>query len=850
MPIWTYENLFSFLQDDLNGEIGEKTTLENITEQGNKAVIVSAKLSEKSAENSEGGTFDTHTENGKNDLVNSNAENKEHGDTEVNSEDLTKSKEKLTNGALNEPNTENSELTYSQTKEENDLDNNERPDTSETDKDYEKLKDTQEHNDVNSANSSIEEKDQSLSAEVKKNIVENVLSRYIQHVQDAKKQSIEVSNGTSIAKTFQGSASLSQGDYLECKAAPTDVPDSILSDAQSEVIGSENDSTACVQKGPPEKSNNNESTTEQNLQPPDISEKQMEIAPHLESVEQSSECKVTEELKVYDTDIKPPKTDMQNDDECPLLEPEVPMETDSPDLDSSISKDDHLGNKADQMDYQANDSFSNADIITKNIEQEELVSKMQVEEKNDKTESEATIIKISPTENSDNEKANSLDHSKIPENTDNQKEKEKVIIYHEDTVRFIEKSEVIGQSCDKKNNANDVKEAKPNSGEILKVDVNLMATSSSCVTSPSIPALVSNKVTLAGKKSPEPFNKPRSQKLDELLSKIATKASSNLDIPKKAKARKSFSNTGPAIEKAVISNMPVSTASITSLTFNVKMLEKQGVLDIPKTQNKRKAFEPFKLKVKQTDKVDKSPVKVSPIRSPVKSPKDSPFFNTSKVIKGRRRKKKKMGSYMLPSEKKARERVIKSKERKKASEERQLTDDEKIDVRSKLSEKVNRQSKMSDKNNSNSKMDCSDHNTQTESLSESELWQHRKSPLSPKSAKSVDNELKTPPKQQNALDMLTKNSKLSFSVSPNQNLKKARKTVRPGVDKNSQIRTLDSFLTGGSYPQISSAIQQVGYHVCPRYSDFLFSPSYKIRQGLLTTSCHQTFRFIASRLAL
>ena len=135
---------------------------------------------------------------------------------------------------------------------------------------------------------------------------------------------------------------------------------------------------------------------------------------------------------------------------------------------------------------------------------------------------------------------------------------------------------------------------------------------------------------------------------------------------------------------------------------------------------------------------------------------------------------------------------------------------------------------MSEKNNSNSKMDCSDHNTQTESLSESELWQHRKSPLSPKSAKSVGDELKTPPKQQNALDMLTKNSKLSFSVSPNQNLKKARKTVRPGVDKNSQIRTLDSFLQGGSYPQISTAIQQVGYHVCPRYSDFLFSPHFKI----------------------
>ena len=828
--IWTYENLFSFLQDELNGEIGEKTTLENITEQGNKAVIVSAIISEKSAENSEGGTFDTHTENGKNDLVNSNAGNKEHDDTEINSEDLTKSVEKLTNGALNEPNTENAELVYSQTKEENDLDNNERPDTSETDKDYEKLKDTQEHKDINSANSLTEKKDQSLSAEVKKNIVENVLSRYIQHVQDTKKQSIEVSNGTSIAKTFQGSTGLSQGDNLEeCKAAPTDVPDSILGDAQSEVIGYENDSTACVQKGSPE---NYESTTEQNSQPPDISEKLMEIAPHLESVEQSSECKVTEELKVYDTDIKPPKTDMQNDDECPLLEPEVPMETDSPDLnvelDSSISKDDRLGNKADQMDYTANDSFSNADIITKNIGQEELVSKMQVEEENDKTKSEATIIKISPTENSDNEKVNSLDHSKIPENTDNQNEKEKIIIYHEDTVRFIEKSEVIGQSCDKKNNANDLKQAEPNSGEILKVDVNLMATSSSCVTSPSVPALVSNKVTLAGKKSPEPFNKPRSQKLDELLSKIATKASSNLDIPKKAKARKSFSNTGPAIEKAVISNMPVSTASITSLTFNVKMLEKQGVLDIPKTQNKRKAFEPFKLKVKQTDKVDKSPVKVSPIRSPVKSPKDSPFFNTSKVIKGRRRKKKKMGSYMLPSEKKARERVIKSKERKKASEERQLTDDEKIEVRSKQSEKVNRQSKMSDNNNSNSKMDCSDHNTQTENLSESELWKHRKSPLSPKSAKSVDNELKTPPKQQNALDMLTKNSKLSFSVSPNQNLKKARKTVRPGVDKNSQIRTLDSFLTGGSYPQISTAIQQVGYHVCPRYSDFLFHQTLKL----------------------
>ncbi|KAH3796459.1 hypothetical protein DPMN_150027 [Dreissena polymorpha] len=61
--------------------------------------------------------------------------------------------------------------------------------------------------------------------------------------------------------------------------------------------------------------------------------------------------------------------------------------------------------------------------------------------------------------------------------------------------------------------------------------------------------------------------------------------------------------------------------------------------------------------------------------------------------------------------------------------------------------------------------------------------------------------------QINALDMLTKNYKRSFSAAQSSS-KKARKTVRQGIDPNTH-RTLDSFLKAGSHTQIVSSGRKV-----------------------------------------
>ena len=779
-------------------------------------------MTKKSAEiHEEHGSLEAHIVGGKNNSAHSDSDKVIDNDLDVKSVEITDDGEKLTNGTRNEPLKDeiNSELTCQQGTDEVEVktdigfSHNERPDTSEIDRGLEKLKNSPENLDE----PVLQQNEKSLPSEVKKNIVESVLNRFIQ---EARKQNTEVNNASTDIKTIcKGNPNSSETDYTEeQKDTHTDVSEPVLGDTQTEVADTKVETCISVKKGPSEMLNSSEIAAGSS----DIVEKQSEAHTNLENLEQRKlECTVETEMEVQASNLKSCKTDVQNDPECPHLETEVPMETDSVPLitecDNSVSEESSVDKQsAGNVKDQSKDKSCDVPIDKICLEKEgkeELVSKIQNKEEK--------IDKVEPQVQTSKKDTNNGEISKNSDKTENQKDTEKIIMYHEDTVRYMEKTDNKILSCDKEN-SKDLK-TETSSGETKKQDVIAEnADTSSVMTSP-VTALSCNKAILETKKSPESSSKPKGQKLDELLSKIATKASSNINIPKKAKARKSFSYAGTAAEKAVISNMSVTPASITALTFNVKMLEKQGVLDIPKTQNKRKAFEPFKLKVKQSDNIEKSPVKVSsvrsPVKSPVKSPKDSPFFNTSKVIKGRRRKRKKMGHYRLPSEKKARERIQKSKERKKASEERQTSDDEKSEIKNSECEKQKKNSDIEtrmpvEEADDSNNMDCSETKVLTvkhESQSEPELGQKWKSPLSPNSAKSVEIESKTSPRKQNALDMLTKNSKLSFSMTPNLSTKKAKKTVRPALDHSNQTRTLDSFLKGGSYPRLTSSIQQVGF---------------------------------------
>ena len=261
----------------------------------------------------------------------------------------------------------------------------------------------------------------------------------------------------------------------------------------------------------------------------------------------------------------------------------------------------------------------------------------------------------------------------------------------------------------------------------------------------------------------------KGQKLDQLLSKITTKAetdSQKTPPPQKhAKARKSCVNSS----NSTISK-PSIPSSITSLTFNVKELEKKGVLDMPKPKpSKRKAFEPIKIPSPEKDKVSSPPKKGSPVRSPLKSPikspnkTENPFFKKQKLI---RRKKKK--AYKLPGEK------VWKRTKSKKSEERQLNKDDEIQANKAANEQNVRQRGASMPVNStpNKVLNISSEHT-------------------------ADN-TKSPP-QRNALDMLTMNSRKSFSsASSGGSMKKARKTVRQGIDPATH-RTLDSFLKNGSH---------------------------------------------------
>jgi hypothetical protein len=274
----------------------------------------------------------------------------------------------------------------------------------------------------------------------------------------------------------------------------------------------------------------------------------------------------------------------------------------------------------------------------------------------------------------------------------------------------------------------------------------------------------------------------KGQKLDQLLSKISTKAESQKTSaqPKPAKARKSCASSTD--NSLLHSNKPSLPAALTSLTFNVKELEKKGVLDMPKPKpSKRKAFEPIKIPSPDKDKVS-SAKKNSPLKSPVKSPgkNEIPFFNKQKIVYRRKKKGKRSGGYRLPGEK-----VF--KRRTKTSEERQLTSG-------------------SDKDPSLEK----DNNSEIGNISGrgASLPVNTKHPKNSKPdpivedtlAKSDDKVPKTStsPGQKNALDILSMNSRKSFSAGMNSGMKKAKKTVRHGIDPATH-RTLDSFLKSGSH---------------------------------------------------
>ncbi|XP_053380892.1 uncharacterized protein LOC123550294 isoform X2 [Mercenaria mercenaria] len=276
----------------------------------------------------------------------------------------------------------------------------------------------------------------------------------------------------------------------------------------------------------------------------------------------------------------------------------------------------------------------------------------------------------------------------------------------------------------------------------------------------------------------------KGQKLDQLLSKITTKAETDSQkvVPppqKHAKARKScVSSASNSVSK------PSIPASITSLTFNVKELEKKGVLDMPKPKpSKRKAFEP--IKIPSPDKSSSPPKKGSPVRSPLKSPvkspgkTENPFFIKQKLI----RRKKKRKAYKLPGEK------VWKKTKSKKSEERQLSKD---------SEKETNNDKNKEKDVE--KTVASESSEQQVSQMGASMPVNstpNKVPNLTSSDKAADS--KSSPTQRNALDMLTMNSRKSFSsASSSGSLKKARKTVRQGIDPATH-RTLDSFLKSGSH---------------------------------------------------
>ncbi|KAL4219441.1 Histone-lysine N-methyltransferase ehmt1 [Mactra antiquata] len=265
----------------------------------------------------------------------------------------------------------------------------------------------------------------------------------------------------------------------------------------------------------------------------------------------------------------------------------------------------------------------------------------------------------------------------------------------------------------------------------------------------------------------------KGSKLDLLLSKITNKAESDsqkvatspLQPTKHATARKSFSNSSSLPSKP---NQPVS---LTSLTFNVKELEKKGVLDMPKPkQSKRKAFEPIKIPSPDKDKQKISPKKVSPLKSPIKSPgkNDNPFFNKQKILTRRKKKSKRSGGYKLPGEKTWKRNKSKRSEERQMKSETPDTDYDASDDSIKLTADMIVEEKV-----------LTAANAAPELSNVAQVGR-------------MDSKIIG---QTNALDLLTKNSNKSFLVGNSG--KKAKKTVK-GIDPSTH-RTLDNFLKTGSH---------------------------------------------------
>lgn len=273
------------------------------------------------------------------------------------------------------------------------------------------------------------------------------------------------------------------------------------------------------------------------------------------------------------------------------------------------------------------------------------------------------------------------------------------------------------------------------------------------------------------------------QKLDQLLSKITQKAENeDKRAPRQAKARKSCAASTSSMSSSSSTSTVVSKSkSLAVLTFNIKELEKQGVLDIPKP-SKRKAFEP--VKIPSPEKIQ-AQGKTSPVCSPVR-----PSVTKKKLLKGHRRKKgKRMGAYRLPGEKNHKKT---SKNRKTESEERETSKPEKTeeltnDLKKDVSKDANMELKSEACNQSSRQTDTSGDNEDLSKVSD-------KVDQSDSSAKAG---------QLNAFKMITKNAKRSFASTPITIYKKAKKTVKQGIDPATN-RTLESFLMSGSHSQVVS----------------------------------------------
>lgn len=336
----------------------------------------------------------------------------------------------------------------------------------------------------------------------------------------------------------------------------------------------------------------------------------------------------------------------------------------------------------------------------------------------------------------------------------------------------------IAESKSEVTNETEIKEKINNSEEQTKTVESLVNTTPS-----------NDSISATKQANPEGIIKPsnkienkQGQKLDQLVSKITQKAvTEEKKAPRQAKARKSCATAHSSVVAAAanVSKAASNSQGLAMLTFNVKELEKQGVLDIPKP-SKRKAFEP--VKIPSPEKVQ-SQLKTSPVRSPVMK---------KKFMKGHRRKKgKRMGAYRLPGEKNHKKL---NKNRKTDSEERECGKDVSKSSETNVEKSAELTNESKDPNTASIRSESykyvDDANCQMGPVG-----------LTEPAAKVVTGE--TSSEQLNALQMITKNAKRSFSTLPISIYKKAKKTVKPAIDPATH-RTLESFLKTGSHSQVVS----------------------------------------------